>query len=755
MKVAKRDGSTQLFQIAKIQQALDKAFAAGAGASATTESYNTVLVNQIYNDVTQLYGSDADSAVVPISSIQDIIENVLMQYCKFATAKAYILYRHQRDAERNAATAVKKLTNNTDIVTPWGPIGYITYKRTYARGLAPASGGDAAAAPTEEFKDTVGRVLQACQTQLNIGFTNDELAKAYEYLMKLKFSVAGRFLWQLGTTTVDKLGLASLQNCAFVKIDSPVRPFTWTFDMLMLGSGVGFNIQKKNVDKIPPVFDGDIDIVRLDTKDADFIVPDSREGWVSLLEKVLEAFFIKGKGFSYSTILVRNAGTAIKGFGGVASGPEDLCQGIKDIGLLLRSRRGRQLKPIDCLDIIDIIASVVVAGNIRRASLLSVGDCDDVEYLRAKRWDLGGIPNWRAMSNNSVICNDTSLLPDEFWEGYRGNGEPYGLINIDLARSVGRIKDGDKYPDLEVEGFNPCAEQSLANHETCCLAELFLPNIKSWQELTEVASYAYRICKHSLMLPCHHEETEEIVRRNMRMGIGITGYMQATEEQQGWLSDLYEWLRAFDVQYSMKNKITPSIKLTTVKPSGTLSLLAGVTPGAHPGIYGWYIRRVRIATNNPLVELVKAHGYHVEYQRKFDGTDDRKTMVASFPCKYPAHTRLAKDMTAIDQLETVKKLQNEWSDNAVSVTIYYRKEELDAIKEWLGRNYKNNIKTCSFLLHNDHGFAQAPYEEISEEEYVEMSARVVPISMGSGGGGVIAPEDDYSMECAGGACPMK
>jgi ribonucleotide reductase alpha subunit len=649
--VCKRDGSEHPFELAKIVSALDKAFL----ESGETTSTPRELIEHVDSQIQKKPGDQ-----LKIPDIQDIVERALMEKGFYDTAKRYILYRHKRDMVRSAQSAMTKIAdaNSLSLPIPWGPVGYVTYKRTYSRPLHLENTDKT----SEEFQDTIVRVLTACQTQLNINFTNSELKYAYDAMMGLKFSVAGRFLWQLGTTTVDRLGLASLQNCAFVKIDAPIRPFLWIFDMLMLGVGVGFSVERCNVDKLPKVLDADIKITRKDTKDADFIVPDSREGWVSLMERVLAAYFVTGASFSYSTILVRSAGSPIKGFGGVASGPADLCKGLLDMQSVLSQRRGLKLKPIDCLDLVNIIASVVVAGNIRRSACICIGDMDDIEYLRAKRWDLGNIPNWRAMSNNSIVCDDTSKLPDEFWEGYMGNGEPYGLINLRLARSIGRTQDGDKYPDPEVAGFNPCvtgdtlvlttdglktveelvgkefqavinghayastpggfwktgdkevvcltlangsqlkatpehkvltaqegwreigsltnsegieivmndsqkviriedmfsitsrvasvtpvegmhavydctipgincfsangiiahncAEQGLANHETCCLSELYLPNIKTFDEAFSVAIIAYRICKHSLMLPCHHPETQAIVRKNMRMGIG-------------------------------------------------------------------------------------------------------------------------------------------------------------------------------------------------------------------------------------------
>ena len=622
---------------------------------------------------------------------------------------------------------------------PWGEVGYATYKRTYARPIKDR---------TEEWEETVDRVIEACNKQLKCDFNEKDQADIKRMMMQLKGTVAGRFLWQLGTKTVDKLGLPSLQNCAFTVVDEPVRPFTWAFEMLMLGSGVGFNIQREHVYQLPKVR-RKVKVNHVEDAGADFIVPDSREGWTELLKRVLEASFVTGKGFSYDTSLVRPAGTPIKGFGGTASGPGDLIWGMDEINRILNERSGQRLRPIDCLDIMNIIGKIVVAGNVRRSAQIAIGDHDDIEYLRAKRWDLGGIPNWRAMSNNSVACDDVSTLPEEFWEGYKGNGEPYGLINLTSSRRMGRTGE-TKYPDPDVMGYNPCAEQSLAPFETCCLAEIYLPNIETERELKDVATLLYRINKHSLAIKCAVPETEDIVHKNMRMGIGVTGYLQATEEQKSWLSSVYTHLRAYDQEYSRICGFPTSIKLTTVKPSGTLSLLAGVTPGAHPGYSQYYIRRIRMAADSELVGVCRDNGYHVEYVRNFDGTEDHSTVVVSFPCSFPENTTFANDMSAVDQLEVIKRLQAEWSDNSVSVTIYYRKEELDAIKAWLNDNYVD-VKSVSFLLHNEHGFDQAPMEEITYWKWKEMVEQVKPITNLS----QLNMDDIEISDCEGGACPVR
>jgi hypothetical protein len=183
----------------------------------------------------------------------------------------------------------------------------------------------------------------------------------------------------------------------------------------------------------------------------------------------------------------------------------------------------------------------------------------------------------------------------------------------------------------------------------------------------------------------------------------------------------------------------------------TLSLLAGATPGGHPAYFRQGIRRIRMSSGDKLVPYCRDLGFHVEYVKNFDGTDSRDTVVVEFPCAFGTDAIISKDMTAIQQLALVKKLQTVWADNAVSVTIYYRKNELVDIKKWMKENYKDGVKSVSFLLHSDHGFQQAPYEEVSEEKYKEMLKSVKPIV------GIKESTGDTTLdvECAGGACPVR
>ena len=622
----------------------------------------------------------------------------------------------------------------------WGfnGLGYIGYKGTYARINENGQ--------LEEWPETVARCSNGAQ-KIGAGYTKKEAEKLFDLVFNLKCNFAGRGLWQLGTSTVDRFGGNSLLNCWFTAIRKP-EDFCFIFENLMLGGGVGYSIRREDVHEIPRI-KKDVNITVKNTNDADFIVPDSREGWVRLLSKVLEAYFVTGKSFSYSTVLVRSAGKPIGGFGGTASGPEILVEGLEKITGVIKKREGKKLRSLDVLDIANIIGSVVVAGNVRRSAEIALGDPDDYLYIKAKRWDLGNIPNWRAMSNNTIYCDSYDHIAEGVWDGYAGNGEPYGFFNLRLSSKFGRT--GEKAKE-NCEGTNPCGEISLADKECCNLSELYLNNISSKEELIECSTLLYKTQKAICALPFIHEDTNKIVHKNFRIGQGVTGICQGLDDNKiEWLSDCYEALKKYDKEWSKKQGWPESIKLTTVKPSGTLSLLAGSTPGIHPAYSQYYIRRVRMSSQDALVETCKSMGYHVEFVKNFDGTLNRDTVIVEFPCESGKNAKLAKDMKAVDQLDLIKKIQSDWSDNAVSCTVYYKKEELGEIKDWLGKHYKNNIKSVSFLLHNDHGFDQAPYEEIDENTYNKISSKVKGISSLQISKGNVLQD----LECEGGACPIR
>ena len=628
----------------------------------------------------------------------------------------------------------------TSKTPPWGfdGLGYVVYKRTYARVI------DEKENTTEEWWQTLRRVVDGAEA-IGAGLTEDESERLFDYMFNLKASVGGRMLWQLGTPNNKRLGGDSLVNCWFVDVRKP-EDFSWMFERLMLGGGVGFSVT--NPEALGVVRQGTVQ--HLNEADADYIVPDKREGWSQAVLQALRAY-LGGRDDStyltYNTSLIRPAGAPIRTFGGKASGPGILVEGIEKITAVLNGAVGRHLTSVEVLDIGNIIGSVVVAGNVRRSAEIALGRPDDIDYINAKRWDLGTIPMHRSMSNNSVVVESIDELPKEFWEGYNGNGEPYGMFNLGASRMFGRTSE--VRPDPSIVGTNPCAEIGLANRESCNLSEVFLPNVHSEAELVDVVKLIYKVQKAVAALPYVDRESDEITSQNMRLGLGLSGIAQAPE-QMAWVKRTYETLRAFDKEWSAANGWPESKRLTTVKPSGTLSLLAGVTPGIHPGFSKHHIRRVRMSVGDPLLQYCADRGYTVEWVKNLDGTVSDRTKLVEFPCTFPDDTLLAPYMSSIDQLRMQATIQAVWADNAVSVTIYIHPGELDDIKDYLRRNW-HEMKSVSFLPYAEHGFEQAPLEEITEERYHEMKQLLVDLVDAPQGGLSELLDDD----CVNGACPIR
>lgn len=623
---------------------------------------------------------------------------------------------------------------------PWGfgGLGEIVYLRTYAR--------DTDYGRKEMWHETVARCVNGA-IEIGADLNADEAERLFDHVFNLRGSFSGRALWQLGTPLVQSHNAASLNNCYFTNIEK-IEDFEFLFDHLMLGGGVGYSVERAKIHDLPKVR-RNVKITHERTNDADVIVPDSRRGWSRLIHAVLKSYFYTGKSFSYSTMLIREFGAPLKTFGGTASGPGALIDGVADICKVMENREGKKLRSIDVLDICNIIGRIVVSGSSRRSAQIAIGDPDDVLFLRAKNWGTGNIPGWRANSNNSIYADAFDEIMPELWHGYDGTGEPYGLINRRLARKVGRL--GERHADPSIDGFNPCAEIGLADGESCNLATIFLPNIETAEQLQDLSTLLYKVQKAIAAMDYPYDKTNKIVRKNMRLGQSVTGVLQATADQLSWLDDAYKALRTYDAAFSRNVGLPESVRLTTVQPSGTLSLLPGVTPGVHPAFARFYVRRVRFGVSDPLVDKCRKRGYPVCFDVGIDGREDHSRYVVSFPCKSPDNAILAADMTAVEQLEWVRRMQTEWADNAVSVTVYYRLEELPAIKEWLATHYDDSIKSVSFLLHADHNFPLPPYEEIAEAEYEKMLAKVdftVPMV------------DDYADgelfdDCAGGACPVR
>jgi len=621
----------------------------------------------------------------------------------------------------------------------WSNLSNVVYKRTYSRSDK---------GPLESWEKTTDRVIEGnIKKAIELGHAPaiEEVNELRDFMLKRKAMPAGRGIWSSGSPNHDRIGGVALNNCWGITLDD-IYNLVLAQDLLMLGGGVGASIEHKYVSKLPKVRKGSVTILHKNTKDADFIVPDSREGWNELLRKVLEAFFYTGKGFTYSTYVIRGHGSDIVGFGGKASGPGPLVRMVEKMCALLISRQGKHLRPIDAMDLLCCVGEMVVAGNVRRSAILILGDAWDKEYLKSKRWDLGNIPTERAMANLSINVEDMDDVHPLFWKTYE-NGEPFGIVNIKNINKYGRM--GELKKDTAVI-VNPCAEATLEDGEPCNLQEIFMSNITDVKEFIRAGQLMHRYGKRVTLEDYHHDKIQKVIQRNRRVGTGITGCLQSPLFTPDVLDEVYRAIQQENVSYSKELGIQESVRTTVIKPSGTLSLMGDCTPGIHPSYSRFYIRRVRFSSTDKLIPLLKAAGHYMEPVKRFDGTLDHSTMVVDFYCKTPEGTPTADEgFDTWKQLDVVKLAQKHWADQSVSVTVYYRKEELAELKEWLKNNLKY-LKTISFLCHSDHGFDQAPLEGITEDMYNKLSPKITPIDVDSINGGDIIDE-----ECEGGVCPIR
>lgn len=607
-------------------------------------------------------------------------------------------------------------------------IGELTYARTYSR--IKQDGGQ------EDWVDTLTRVVDGTMTLLERhqtargGDWNHDKArrgarKMFNAFYNMKALPPGRGLWMMGSDYVMERGDgAPLNNCGFVSTDypdDPAYPYAWLMDMSMLGVGVGFDTSGAGTTVYEPYAFDDPYI---------YTIPDTREGWVESVRLLLNSYLMPSRlvtDFDYSK--VRKKGALIKGFGGVASGPEPLRKlhnRIRDV--MSRAIERGYLTSIDIVDIMNMIGACVVAGNVRRSAELALGHWNDSEFVNAKNYDVNpDRVEWGWASNNSVIIRDGDV-PDyaEIAVRIADNGEP-GLFYMDYARAYGRMGDAPDYADMRVAGTNPCAEQMLESFELCTLVEVFPSRCESLEEFLYAIKYAYLYAKTVTLMDTHDENTNEVMRRNRRIGLSLSGIVQFAAQKgidtlELWTEVGYAYIQDLDRRYSAWLGVPESVRTTTVKPSGTVSLLAGVTPGVHYPVHDYYIRRIRMSDDSPLVGMLQRAGYNTEHDLYSDNT-----IVVEMPVKGEG-LPTERDVTIFDKASLATFMAANWSDNAVSATITFDKDtESSMIQEVLEKNH-GKWKTVSFLPLSDEGaFAQMPYEAITAERYEEMVRGLLPI----------------------------
>jgi adenosylcobalamin-dependent ribonucleoside-triphosphate reductase len=484
-------------------------------------------------------------------------------------------------------------------------------------------------------------------------------------------------------------------------------------DALMVGIGVGFDtLGAETLTVRSPKYEEDI-----------HVISDSREGWVNSVKLLLNGFLLGTQVPKFDYSLIRPAGQPIKGFGGTSAGAGPLIELHDSLTNLLSAREGDLLTSVDIVDIENLIGRCVVSGNVRRSAALALGSHDDMDYLTMKD-DEEKLLHHRWGSNNSFSAQ---VGMDYTWHAKQSqkNGEP-GYIWLENARTKGRFKDDDRDDDTKIMGFNPCVEQQLEDAELCCLTETFPAKHDTYEDYLRTLKIAYLYAKTVTLSNTHWAETNAIMLKNRRIGLSQSGVIQAfakhgRREMLNWCDKAYDYVQELDKEYSDWLCIPRSVRTTSIKPSGSVSLLNGSTPGIHYPEAEFYIRRIRFSTESAILKAVIDAGYHVE-----EDSYSPNTMVASFPVHEPYFIKGKKEVSMWEQLEIAASYQNYWADNSVSVTITFKEEEANDIKTAL-EMYETRLKAVSFLKYQETGYVQAPYEPISEEQYNEMMEGVTPI----------------------------
>ena len=642
-------------------------------------------------------------------------------------------------------------------------VGEITFLRTYSRKKPDGT--------KETWVDVCERVINGMYSLQKDHCRKNRLPwngvkaqasakEAFDRLFNFKWTPPGRGLWIMGTELVNvQRNSAALQNCAFVSTgemskDNPAEPFAFLMEASMLGVGVGFD--DKGADK-------DFIIHESIRPAITQVIEDSREGWMQSTADLINSYLKSEQSpivFDYS--MIRPAGTPIKTFGGTAAGHEPLEKLHKYIRKMFAGRAGQKLTRVDIADIGNMIGVCVVSGNVRRSAELLIGRHNDETFLNLKNAEAFPERNsydpenqgWAWMSNNSVETNVGEDL-SHIVEGIALNGEP-GVIWMDMSRKYGRLIDPPTNKDWRVAGYNPCAEQSLESYECCTLVETYLNRHESLDDYKRTLKFAYLYAKTVTLLPTHWEKTNAIMQRNRRIGTSMSGIANFADNHgvptlREWMDQGYETVKRYDNVYSEWFGIRESIKMTTVKPSGTVSILAGESPGVHWTPGGEYFNRaIRFANDDPMLPLFKMAKYRVEPASESPDT----TSVVFFPIKSNAK-RSEKDVTIFEKMAIASVAQRYWSDNSVSVTISFDAEKEKAQVGTVLHMYDGQLKTVSFLPQGNFTYPQMPYTEITEKEYNQDGLmKLLPIDFAGVYAGMAADAIGESY-CSTDSCEIK
>ena len=597
-------------------------------------------------------------------------------------------------------------------------LGELVYMRTYYRIKENGK--------NERWWETIKRVVEGTYSMQKNWIDSHQLGwnpwqaqasaqEMYDRMFNMKFLPPGRGLWAMGTSITEERNLyAALNNCAFVSTstikDDYSKPFCFLMDASMLGVGVGFDT--KGAGEI--VVKG----VNVDRKEEIYVIPDTREGWVDSLKLLLESYFHGTAPVYFDYTKIRPVGEPIKGFGGVSSGHEPLEEIHGEIRKVLEQNSKEPITVTTIVDIMNLIGKCVVAGNVRRTAEIVFGDPYDEEYLDLKNYKVNPHRDQYGWTSNNSIFAELGMDYTDVCKRIVDNGEP-GFAWLKNMRKFSRMQNGGDNKDHRVAGGNPCLEQSLESYELCCLVETFPSNHEDLEDYKRTLKYAYLYAKTVTLGKTHWPDTNRVMLRNRRIGCSVSGVAQfitknGMEELRKWLEKGYRTIQEWDKQYSDWFAVPKSIKTTSVKPSGTVSLLVGATPGMHYPESRFYIRRMRLSKHSELVGPLKKAGYKLE---PAFGSED-STMVVEVPVDVGEGIRTAAELSIWEQFSLAAFLQRHWADNQVSCTATFNPEtEADELPHVLNY-FQYRLKGISLLPRHPLGaYKQMPYETITEKEY--------------------------------------
>lgn len=588
----------------------------------------------------------------------------------------------------------------------------------------------------EHWWETVRRVVEGTYEmqrewieQHSLGWNPWKAQKSaqemYDRIFNMKFLPPGRGLWAMGTEmTRDRKLFAALNNCGFTSTstikEDLSKSFCFLMDMSMLGVGIGFDL--KGAGKI---------VVKQPSDHAEiYSIPDTREGWVESVRLLLDSYFTGGTSVLFDYSQIRPAGEPIKGFGGVASGPGPLKDLHSEIHDTMSKNVGEPITATTITDVMNMIGKCVVAGNVRRTAEIVFGDPFSDEYLDLKNYEVNPHREEYGWTSNNSIFAELGMDYGPACERVVGNGEP-GFAWLDNMQNYSRMNNGPDFKDSRAAGGNPCLEQTLESYELCCLVESFPDRHEDLEDYLKTLKYAYLYAKTVTLGKTHWPETNRVLLRNRRIGCSVSGVAQFLTHRgihtlREWLMEGYDEIQRLDRVYSDWLAVPRSIKTTSVKPSGTVSLLAGSTPGMHYPEARFYIRRIRLSVHSPLLKPLAKAGYHIEP----DQADPENTMVVEIPVDVGEGIREVAKVSIWEQLSLAAFLQRYWADNQVSCTVTFDpKKDGDDIKYAL--NYlQYQLKGVSFLPRKEKGaYAQMPYEAIDEERYTAMRSGLKTLNL--------------------------